>query len=107
ALDRSADIVDQHFGAGRGHRQREIAADAAARPGDEDGFTLERLQSRKPGYLLSTRRSRPAHSSAPILRRWPGLYRSLVFATVSRGGEIRSVFAAIASAWAWQARSSQ
>src|SRR5439155_10295161 len=107
AFHRGADIVHQHACAGGGEREREIAADAAARAGDERGFTFEELQSRKPGYLLSTRRNSPAHSSSPMLRRWPGLYLSFVRPTTLVDGWINSVLLAMASAWAWQARSSQ
>jgi hypothetical protein len=32
-----------------GHCQREVAPDAAAGARDDDGFTFEKLQSRKPG----------------------------------------------------------
>jgi hypothetical protein len=48
ALHRGADVVHQHLCARGRHRPREIAADAAARAGDEHGFALK-AQSRKPG----------------------------------------------------------
>ena len=64
-LDRGPDIVHDHAGAGGRHREREIAADTAARAGDDDALAFERLQSRKPGYFLSARRKSAGHSSGP------------------------------------------
>ncbi len=48
ALDRGAEVVDQYFGAGRGHGEREVASDAATGAGDEHHLAFEH-QSLKPG----------------------------------------------------------
>ena len=69
AFDCGAEVIDEHFRAGGRHRMGEIAADAAARAGDDDALILKGLQSRKPGYFLSARRRSAGHSSGPQRRR--------------------------------------
>src|SRR5262249_39082088 len=46
AVDRAAEIVDHHLGAFARRRERDLAADAAPGPGDDDDFSLEGLTHR-------------------------------------------------------------
>ena len=44
AVHCAAEIVDDHVGAFPGRQQRHLAADAAARAGDQDGFALQHVR---------------------------------------------------------------
>src|SRR5205085_2356996 len=76
ARDRGADVVDDDFRTLGRHGVREVAADAAARAGDDDDFSFEghvrHAQSLNEGSRRSSMRSIAGHSSSVILRRWPG-----------------------------------